>query len=122
MNVSRSCKHTLSALGAAAALVLALSPSAFAADAGAYSYLSGQQRSSQRNTLYAQAAAIADEAERETFLLANGIADTPYSAETAAGYSYVAGRQRGALYADPDKDRTGYQYLTGQQRGASYAP
>lgn len=52
-----------------------------------YSYLAGQQRSTSRNELYAQAAAIEDEDERKAFLVENGIADTEYSAEAAA-YSY----------------------------------
>lgn len=63
-----------------------------------YSYLTGQQQSASRNELYAQAEMIEDKAERKAFLIENGIADTEYSEETAASYSYTTGRQRGSSY------------------------
>lgn len=91
------------AAGAAFALTLAAGASAaFAAeeqpDISGYSYLEGQSRAASRNAIYAQAEAIEDEAEREAFLKENGIAETAYSEEAAASYSYVSGRERGAGY------------------------
>ena len=92
----------------------------------AYSYLAGQQRSQSRNNLYAQAAEIESEEERDAFLAENGINDTEWSEETAAGFSYVAGRQRGASYRSDDStdnenlNMGSYNYVTGQQRGSSY--
>ena len=108
-----------------AALVLSLgSMTAFAAETDAYSYLAGQQRSTARNELYAQAAEL-PENEQDAFLAENGIGETPYSEEAARSYSYVSGRQRGASFrqgddADGTQDTSGYSYLTGQQRGANY--
>ena len=89
-----------------------------------YSYLTGQQRSANRNDLYAQAEQLPEE-ERDAFLAKNGVGETPYSEEAAESYSYVAGRQRGAYYQQSDdSERTqnvsDYGYLTGQQRGNSY--
>lgn len=88
-----------------------------------YSYLAGQQRSASRNELYAQAATIED--ERKAFLVENGIADTEYSTEAAAAYSYVSGRERGASYRSSDdteqsEAQSGYSFATGRQRGSSY--
>lgn len=90
-----------------------------------YSYLAGQQRSTSRNELYAQAAAIENEDERKAFLVENGIADTEYSAEAAAAYSYVGGRERGAGYRSSDvteqsEAQSGYSFAAGRQRGSSY--
>ena len=48
-----------------------------------YSYLAGQQRSTSRNDLYAQAEQLPEE-ERDDFLAENGIGETPYSEEAAA--------------------------------------
>lgn len=73
------------------------SENAISVEENNYSYLAGQQRSSNRNELYAQAAAIEDEDERKAFLVENGIADTEQS-EAQSGYSFVAGRQRGSSY------------------------
>ncbi len=89
-----------------------------------YSYLAGQQRSANRNDLYAQAEQLPEE-ERDAFLAENGIGETPWSEEAAESYSYVAGQQRGASYRQSDdsertQDVSGYGYLTGQERGASY--
>lgn len=90
-----------------------------------YSYLAGQQRSASRNELYAQATTIEDEDERKAFLVENGIADTEYSAEAAAAYSYVSGRERGASYrssgdTEQSEAQSGYSYAAGRQRGSSY--
>ncbi len=90
-----------------------------------YSYLAGRQRSISRNELYAQAAMIEDEEERKAFLIENGIADTEYSEEAAAFYSYVSGRERGASYrsfdeTDQSETQSSYSYAVGQQRGSSY--
>lgn len=97
-----------------------------ASETSSYSYLAGQQRSQSRNGLYAQAAEIDSEEEREAFLAENGVNDTEWSEEAAAGFSYVAGRQRGASYRSDDttenaaSDVGSYSYVTGQQRGSSY--
>ena len=114
---------SLSAVAAALALSVQC-VSASAAESDAFSYLTGQQRSTARNELYAQAAQLPEE-EQDAFLAENGIGETPWSEEAAASYSYVAGRQRGASYrqdddADSTQDMSGYSYLTGQQRGSSY--
>ncbi len=90
----------------------------------AYSYLTGQQNSTNRNDLYAQAEELPEE-EQDAFLAENGIGETPWSEDAAASYSYVGGQQRGSSYrqgddADSTQDMSGYSYLTGQQRGASY--
>ena len=90
-----------------------------------YSYLAGQQRSVSRNELYAQVATIEDEDERKAFLVENGIADTEYSAEAAASYSYVSGRERGASYRSSNdtvqsEEQSGYSFAAGRQRGSSY--
>lgn len=71
---------------------------AAATPATSYSYLTGQKRSQQRNNLYAQTEGMTDE-ERAAFLAGYGIADTPWSEEAAAGYSYMTGKQRGASYS-----------------------
>ncbi len=89
-----------------------------------YSYITGQQRSTERNDLYAQAEELPED-EQDAFLAENGIGETPWSEEAAASYSYVGGQQRGASYRQSDdsertQDISGYGYLTGQQRGASY--
>ena len=88
-----------------------------------YSYLAGQQDSTTRNDLYAQAEELPED-EQDAFLAENGIGETPYSEEAAASYSYVTGQQRGASYRqggdDGTWDMSGYSYLAGQQRGASY--
>lgn len=92
-----------------------------------YSYLAGQQRSINRNELYAQAATIEDEDERKAFLIENGIADTEYSAEAAVSYSYVIGKESGASYRSAtdteqseSQSQSGYSYMVGRQRGSSY--
>lgn len=72
------------------------------AETSEYSYLAGRQRSVSRNEIYAQAALIEDEEEREAFLREHGIADTEWSEEAAASFSYVAGRERGAAYRTSD--------------------
>ena len=95
-----------------------------AEDETAYSYLTGQRNSTNRNDLYAQAEELPED-QRDAFLAENGIVETPWSEEAAASYSYVGGRQRGASYrqgddADSTQDMSGYSYLTGQQRGSSY--
>lgn len=89
----------------------------------AYSYQTGQQRSADRNDLYAQAEQLPED-EQDAFLAENGVGETPYSADAAESYSYVAGQQRGASYRQSDdgertQDTSGYGYLTGQERGAS---
>lgn len=120
----------------AAALVVMMSTAsmaAFAAEAetgvpaesSSCSYLAGRQRSVGRNELYGQAAKIEDEAEREAFLIENGISDTEYSEEAAASYSYVSGRERGAGYRSSDdaeegKTQESYSYAAGRQRGSSF--
>lgn len=101
------------------------SENAISVEENNYSYLAGQQRSSNRNELYAQAAAIEDEDERKAFLVENGIADTEYSAEAAAAYSYIGGRERGASYRSSDdteqsEAQSGYSFVAGRQRGSSY--
>ena len=109
----------------AAALVLSVGcVTAFAAESDTFSYLSGQQRSTSRNELYAQAAELPDD-EQSAFLAENGIGETPYSEDAAESYSYVSGQQRGASYRQDDdedskQDMSGYSYLIGQERGASY--
>lgn len=55
----------------------------------------------------------------------NGIADTEYSAEAAAAYSYVSGKERGASYRSSDdteqpEAQSGYSFAAGKQRGSSY--
>ncbi len=113
-------KIVLSAV--AAALVLSVGGvTAFAAVSDTFSYLIGRQRSTSRNELYEQAAELPED-EQNAFLAENGIADTPYSEEAAASYSYVTGQQVGSLYEDDTEDKTGYSYITGQEAGASYAP
>ncbi len=115
-------KKTIALTAVVVALVLSVgSVTAFAAGSDGFSYLTGRQRSTSRNDLYAQAAELPEE-ERSAFLAENGIADTPYSEDAAASYSYVTGRQAGALYEDDTEDKTGYSYTTGQEVGASYAP
>ena len=109
----------------AAALVLSVGcMTVFAAESDTYSYLTGQENSTTRNALYAQAQELPED-EQDAFLAENGIGETPWSEEAAASYSYVDGQQRGASYrqgddADSTLDMSGYSYLTGQQRGASY--
>lgn len=113
-------------ISAAAMPVFAAEPEAdVSAEAGNYSYLAGRQRSVSRNELYAQAALIEDEDERKEFLIENGIADTEYSEEAAASYSYVSGRERGAGYRSSDgteqtETQSSYSYAAGRQRGSSY--
>ena len=118
-------KKTIALTAVVMALVLSVgSVTVFAAGSAGFSYLTGRQRSTSRNDLYAQAAELPEE-ERSAFLAENGIADTPYSEDAAASYSYVGGQQRGASYrqgedADGTQDMSGYSYVAGQQRGASY--
>ena len=118
-------KKTIVTTAVVAALVLSVGcVTAFAAESDAFSYLTGRQRSTSRNELYAQAAELPED-EQDAFLAENGIGETPWSEEAAASYSYVGGQQRGASYrqdddADSTQDMSGYSYLTGQQRGASY--
>lgn len=130
-------RRTKGIVGIVSAALIAAMPvssmTAFAADTedrvlseeSNYSYLAGQQRSVNRNELYAQAAAIEDEDERQAFLTENGIADTEYSEEAAAAYSYVSGRERGAGYRSSDdteqsEEQSGYRFVAGRQRGSSY--
>lgn len=67
-----------------------------------------------------QAEAIESEEEREAFLNEQG------SADAAATFSYITGRQRGTSFRTDDADSTAnvdmsaYRYVTGQQRGSSY--
>ena len=118
-------KKTIVLLAVLVALVLSLGcATAFAADPDAYSYLTGQQSSTNRNGLYAQAQELPED-EQDAFLADNGIGETPWAEDAAASYSYVSGQQRGASYrqdedTDSTQDMSGYSYLTGQQRGASY--
>ena len=118
-------KKTIVTTAVVAALVLSVGcVTAFAAESDAFSYLTGRQRSTSRNELYAQAEELPED-ERDAFLAENGIGETLWSEEAAASYSYVGGQQRGASYrqdddADSTQDMSGYSYLTGQQRGASY--
>ena len=118
-------KKTIVLSAAAAVLILTVGcVTAFAAEPDGYSYLTGQQNSTNRNDLYAQAEELPED-ERDAFLAEHGIGETPWSEEAAASYSYVGGRQRGASYrqgddGDSTQDMSGYSYLTGQQRGASY--
>ena len=92
----------------------------------AYHYMAGQQRSQSRNTIYAQAEAIESEEEREAFLNEQGIGETEWSADAAAAFSYVTGRQRSTSFRTDDADSTtnvdmsAYRYVIGQQRGSSY--
>lgn len=114
-----------------AALLSLASFTAFAEEAtdeakASYSYLTGQQRSQGRNSVYAQAARIESDEERKAFLNEQGIGEIEWSEEAAANFSYVAGQKRGASYRTDDTDGSGkpdmssYSYLTGQQRGSSY--
>ena len=118
-------KKTIVLSAVAAALVLLVgSVTAFAVESDGYSYLTGQQNSTNHNDLYAQAEELPED-ERDAFLAEHDIGETPWSEEVAASYSYVSGRQRGASYrqgddGDSTQDMSGYSYLTGQQRGASY--
>ncbi len=117
-------KKTMVLSGVAVLVLLVGSVTAFAAESDEPSYLTGRQRSTARNEVYEQAAELPED-EQDAFLAENGIADTPYSEEAAASYSYVSGQQRGASYrqgddADSAQDMSGYSYLTGQQRGNSY--
>ena len=123
-------KKTIVTTAVVTALVLSVGcMTAFAAESDAYSYLSGQQNSSARNDLYAQAQELPED-EQDAFLAENGIGETPWSEEAAASYSYVSGQRRGASYRQDDdgqdndedstQDMSGYSYLIGQQRGASY--
>ena len=115
-------KKTIVTTAVVAALVLSVGcVTAFAAESDGFSYLTGRQRSTSRNELYAQAAELPED-EQDAFLAENGIADTPYSEEEAASYSYLTGQQVGSLYEDDTEDKTGYSYTTGQEVGASYAP
>ena len=115
-------KKTIVTTAVVAAFVLSVGcVTAFAAESDAFSYLTGRQRSTSRNELYAQAAELPED-EQDAFLAENGIADTPYSEEAAASYSYVTGQQVGSLYEDDTEDKTGYSYTTGQEVGSSYAP
>ena len=118
-------KKTIALSAVAAALALSVgSVTAFAAEADAFSYFNGRQRSILRNELYAQAEKLPED-ERDAFLAENGIGETPWSEEAAASYSYVSGKQKGASYrqgddADSAQDMSGYSYRTGQKRGNSY--
>ena len=115
-------KKTMALSVAAAALALSMGcVTAFASESDAFSYLTGKQRSTERNELYAQAAELPEE-EQGAFLAEKGIADTAYSEEAAASYSYVTGQQVGSQYEDDTEDKTGYSYITGQEIGPSYAP
>lgn len=116
-------KKTIALCAAAAALALSMGcVTAFASESSdAFSYLTGRQRSTERNELYAQAAELPED-EQSAFLAEKGIADTAYSDEAAASYSYVAGQQVGSQYEDDTEDKTGYSYITGQEIGPSYAP
>ena len=115
-------KKTIVTTAVVAALVLSVGcVTAFAAESDAFSYLTGRQRSTSRNDLYAQAEELPED-EQDAFLEENGIADTPWSEEAAASYSYVIGQQVGSQYEDDTEDGRAYSYLTGQQVGASYAP
>lgn len=111
-------------LSAGATTAFAAEPETTVPTASSYSYLAGQQRSANRNEIYAQAELIEDEAEREAFLHANGIAETEYSEQAAASYSYVTGKTRGSSYRTDDTETTEaqsrYGFVTGQQRGSSY--
>ena len=123
-------KKTIVTTAVVAALVLSVGcVTVFAAESDAFSYLIGQQRSTERNEAYEQAAELPED-EQDAFLAENGIGETPWSEEAAASYSYVSGQRRGASYRQNDDgqdddedsapDMSGYSYLTGQQRGASY--
>ena len=85
----------------------------FAADSEAFGYLTGQQRSAARNSVYAEAETLPED-EQDAFLAENGIGETPYSEEAAAGYSFVTGQANGSLYETDGADKTGYSYLAGQ--------
>ena len=86
-------KKTMIAIVVATALVLSVGcMTVFAAESDAFSYLTGRQRSTSRNDLYAQAEELPED-EQDAFLAENGIADTPWSEEAAASYSYVTGQQ-----------------------------
>lgn len=94
-------------------------------DVSDYSYLLGQQRSTGRNELYAQAEQMEDEAERKSFLIENGITDTEYSEEVTAFYSYVGGKERGLGYRFSDTTEqsetvSSYSYVAGQKHGLNY--
>ena len=115
-------KKTIVLSAVVTALVLSVGcVTAFAAESDAFSYLIGRQSSTSRNELYAQAAELPED-EQDAFLAENGIADTPYSEEAAASYSYVTGQQVGSLYEDDTEDKTDYSCTTGQEVGTSYAP
>lgn len=114
-------------IAAVAVMTMVLSMGSMTAFAEeSYSYTIGQQRSQERNSLYAQSEALESEEERDAFLKEHGIGDTEWSEETAASYSYVAGQQRGASYRidetndESDTDRSAYSYMIGQQRGSGY--
>lgn len=118
-------KKTIALTAVVMALVLSVgSVTAFAAGSDGFSYLTGRQRSTSRNDLYAQAEELPED-QQDAFLAENGIGETPWSEDAAASYSYVGGQQRGASYrqgedADGTQDMSGYSYVAGQQRGASY--
>ena len=112
-------KKTIVLSAVVTALVLSVGcVTAFAAESDAFSYLTGRQRSTSRNDLYAQAEELPED-EQDAFLEENGIADTPWSEEAAASYSYVIGQQVGSQYEDDTEDGSAYSYLTGQQNSAN---
>lgn len=119
-----SLKKTAVAAATMAAMLAAGSLSVGAASN--YSYLTGQQRSSYRNSLYEQAQSFATEEEKKAFLNKYGIAEEEWSEENAASYSYVTGQQRGSSFKSDDSlpdaaENQSYNFQTGKLRGSSYA-
>ena len=87
----------------------------FAAGNEAFSYLKGQQRSSERINLYAEAETLPED-EQDAFLEENGVGETLYSEDAAASYSFVTGQATGSQYETADDENNAdYSYLTGQK-------
>lgn len=96
---------------------------AFAAEQ--HSYLDGQQRSRNRIEIYAESENFTTEEQRQAFLISHSIADTEYSEENAAHYSYLNAQNKN-IDNENDSDimdntqKDGYSYMKGQERGSSY--
>ncbi len=109
--------------------VFSLGGSVLSATEESYSYITGQQKSQSRNEIYAQAEKIESEEERKAFLNSKGIAETPFSEENKAKYSYVEGQVNGKAFRKDDTSdqpenplaqTEEFNYLIGKTRGASY--
>ena len=108
-------KKVLSVAAVVLAVVILGCVTVFATDNESFSYLKGQQRSSERANLYSEAETLPED-EQDAFLEENGIGETPYSEEAAANYSFVTGQANGSQYETADgENNADYSYLEGQK-------